>query len=181
MEIRPSSFRIKDDFGLIIDVKPIKDKIDVEVANVDITNFFGNYRIVSAFKDLSNTIDKKKEIKPEAVQPLKTIGQRKPRSAKFLPMNRIIWLVKNLKSPFGMKDFVECQAEDFDAYSYEDKDYMWKSVIAHLRKYKLVEVTTPAGTPRNSYKYRYIGSENDTDNKINLLKEGNKVILESMK
>lgn len=180
MEIKPSSFRIKDDFGLMLEVKPIKE-VSVEVSNDEIINFFSKYRIVSAFKEVS--VDKKKDKEKEflCVQPLSTIGQRKPRPAKFLEMKRLVYLVKNLKSPFGMQDFIDCKSEDFDAYSYKDKDYMWKSVIAHLRKYKLVEVATPAGTPRNSYKYRYIGAENDTDNKINALKEGSKVVLESMK
>ncbi len=177
MEIRPSSFRIKDDFGLVIDVKPIKDNIDVEVANVDITNFFGNYRIVSAFRD----VDRKKEIKPEVIQPLSTIGLRKPRPARFLPMNRLVWIAKNLISPFGIDNFLEFKAEDFSNYNLDSRKKMWFSVIAYMRRYKLVEVSTPAGIERKKYMYKYIGSENDTNNKINTLREGNKVILESMK
>lgn len=174
MEIKPSSFRIKDDYGCIVEVKAIRDT-DAIISNAEIKEFFSKYRILKHFKEID--VKPKTPFVPEVVQPIQTIGLR-PRPAKFLETKRLIWLVKNLNSPFGMQDFLDCRAEDFDKYNDEEKRMMWKTVIVHLRKYKLVEVATTNGERRN-YKYRYIGSEAVIENELNKLKEGKVIKLEN--
>lgn len=174
MEIRPSAFHIKDNYGLLFEVKPLED-ISSDVANNEISNFFSRYRIISAYKD-TNAIDKKKEALAKVHEPIG--NEKKIRPAKFIPMNTLVWIIKQLPIPFGMSEFITYMNEDktYEGYTSDDKRHMWKSVHAHLTKHKLIKLTNP-GVAKIAYKYQYIGVESDTDNKIHELKEGKVITL----
>ncbi len=175
MEINPLSFKIKDDFGLIFEVKPLED-IMSDVANSEINSFFSRYRIISAYKDI-NLIDKKKEALAKVHEPI-IEKEKKIRPAEFIPMKSLVWIVKQLPIPFGMNEFIVSMNSNktYDAYTNEDKKHMWKSVHAHLTKNKLIKLANP-GASKIAYKYQYIGVESDTDNKLHDLQEGKAIIL----
>lgn len=174
MEIRPSAFHIKDNFGLLFEVKPLED-IESDVANSEISSFFSRYRILTAYKDI-NALDKKKEALAKVHEPIS--NEKKLRPAKFVPMNTLVWIVKQLPIPFGMNEFIASMNSNktYDGYTPDDKRHMWKSVHAHLTKKKLIKLANP-GVAKISYKYQYVGVESDTDNKIHELKEGKAIVL----
>lgn len=174
MEIRPSSFHIKDNFGLLFEVRPLED-ISSDVANNEISSFFSRYRIISAYKDI-NAIDKKKEALAKYHEPIG--NEKKIRPATFVPVKTLVWIIKQLPIPFGMSEFIASMNSNktYDGYTPDDKRHMWKSVHAHLTKNKLIKLANP-GVAKTAYKYRYIGVESCTDNKLHDLKEGKSIML----
>ena len=52
MIIESSTFRIKDDYGLIIEVKPVIE-VSTDEASKEIATFFSKYRIVTAHKEIN--------------------------------------------------------------------------------------------------------------------------------
>jgi len=181
MKIESSSFRVRDDYGLFIEVKSIKE-IPSEEASKEIFNFFSKYRIVAVHKDI-NVIDKHKEslavsITKQSVEPI----QKVLRPAKRLSMKELVYIVKKLlPTQFGMNDFIDYMnsKEEYNGYIYEDKKEMWKTVYAHLKINKKIELISKGGQ-KSQYKYRYIGidkPEDDTNLKINSLKNGESVVL----
>lgn len=181
MKIESSSFRIRDDFGLFIEVKSIRE-LPSEEASKEIYNFFSKYRIVSIYKDI-NVIDKHKELLSQK-QKLEEIPQETNfvRPAKRLVMKELVYIVKKfLPTQFGMNDFIDYMnsKEEYNGYTHEDKKEMWKSVYAHLKINKKAEIVNKGGQ-KGQYKYRYIGidtPEDDINLKINSLKNGELVIL----
>ncbi len=179
MKIESSSFRVRDDYGLFIEVKSIKE-LSSEEASREIFDFFNKYRIVAIHKDI-NVIDKHKEI---LATPQKETVNRltQPRPAKILPMKQLLYIVKKLlPSQFGMNDFIDYMnsKEEYNGYVNEDKKKMWLSVYANLKRNKKIELISKSGQKRD-YKYRYIGidkPEDDTNLKINSLKNGESVVL----
>lgn len=180
MKVESSSFRVRDDYGLFIEVKSIKE-LPSEEASKEVFDFFSKYRIVAIHKDI-NVIDKHKEILATPQKEIVDKLVKQPRPAKILPMKQLIYIVKKLlPSPFCMNDFVEYMnsKEEYNGYVDEDKKKMWGSVYANLKRNKKIELVTKGGQKRD-YKYRYIGidkPEDDTDLKINLLKNGESVVL----
>ena len=181
MKIESASFRVRDDYGLFIEVKSIKG-LSSEEANRDISEFFSKYRIVTAYKDI-NEIDKRKELLSQK-QKTEEIPQenKSVRPAKRLEMKEMVYIVKKLlPTQFGMNDFIDYMngKEEYNGYTDEDKKEMWKSVYAHLLRNKKVELLNK-NEQKSKYKYRYVGidvPEDDTMLKIDLLKNGEVVKL----
>lgn len=182
MKIESSSFRVRDDYGLFIEVKPIVD-MPSEEAGREINNFFSKYRIVAAHKDI-NPIDKHKQLLATPQKGLQEESQKtkRARPAERLLMKELVYIVKKLlPSEFGMNDFVEYMnsKEEYNGYTQEDKKEMWKSVYAHLLRNKKVKLVNE-GEQKTKYKYRYIGidkPEDDTNLKIESFKNGETVKL----
>ena len=181
MKIESSSFRIRDDYGLFIEVKSIIE-IPSEEASKEIFNFFSKYRIVAVHKDI-NVIDKHKEILAGPIPNRELFKEDKLiRPAKILPMKQLIYIVKKLlPSSFDMNDFIDYMnsKEEYNGYVNHDKKKMWLSVYANLKRNKKIELISKSGRKRD-YKYRYIGidkPEDDTNLKINSLKNGESVVL----
>lgn len=164
---------------MFIEVKPIIEILSEE-ASKEVFNFFGRYRIVSVYKDI-NVIDKHKEMLATIHKELNK-DDKIVRPADHLPMKQLIYIVKKLlPSPFGVDEFMDYMnsKEEYSGYTVEDKKEMWGSVYAHLKRNKKIELVSKKGQKRYS-KYRYIGiekPEDDTNLKINLLKNGESVVL----
>ena len=189
MKIESSSFRVRDDYGLFIEVKPIIE-MSSEEASKEVFSFFCKYRIIAVYKDI-NMIDKHKNIlatSQKSSSPQMELDNldkmdKLVRPADHLPTKQLIYIVKNLlPSPFGMNDFLVYMnsKEEYSGYTAEDKREMWKSVYANLKRSKKVELTNPKDG-KNNYKYRYIGIDKPEDEvklKIASLMNGEKVSLD---
>lgn len=171
MEIQSASFRIKDNYGLLIEVKPLTN-IASDEALKDISSFFEKYRIVSAYKDI-NIIDKHKE-ELSKIPIHREISSKQPRPSKFLPMNQLVNIVKTkLQSPFGMMDFInELQGDPltYGNYTYDDIKHMWKSVHAHLTTFKKIEIVNKE-SPKTQYKYKYVGLDDQHDRVSHIIRD----------
>lgn len=175
MIIESSTFRIKDDYGLIIEVKPVIE-IPTEEASKEISTFFSKYRIVTAHKEI-NPIDKRKLILATPEKKVDNLVDKRVRPAETLPIKQLIYIVKKcLPNEFCRKDFVDyiSNKEEFSGYTTEDKLKMWTSVYMFMQRNKKISLVGKEGCKRD-YKYRYVGIDDpkdDTDIKINSLKNG---------
>lgn len=177
MIIESSTFRIRDDYGLVIEVKPVIE-VSADEASREIAIFFSKYRIVMAHKEI-NPIDKKKLIlaTPQKEILSEVLESKKIRPAETLSIKQLLHIVKKcLPNEFCRKDFIDYigTKEEFSGYTIEDKLKMWTSVHAFMKRNKKIALVGKEGCKRD-YKYRYIGIDepkNDTDLKISSLKNG---------
>lgn len=185
MKIKSSSYRIEDDFGLQIEIKPFNKDIESKEVEDDVTNFFSKYRIISAYKPsiISNSQKELIERHQDDTKDIFKDTSNKPLLANELTMIQRIYIIrKMLPVEFRMKDFVEyILNNEFNGgkYSEEDARHMWSGIYQRLVRQKKIEIINK-GASKNEYKYRYIGTdtlEEVGDIGIKKLMNGEKVVI----
>lgn len=173
MNVKPSTLLVEDDYGLVMEIKPIDAKTSVKKAVEETEYYFSKYRILTAYAR-KNDIDQHKE---DLHIPRSLTKTHAPTLAKMLSTDQRIYIIKeHLPEEFGMNDFIDYVVKTHN-YSHNDAKKMWKLTQSFLTKRKDMQVVNP-GVQKTEYRYKYIGTiPEEIRNKIKALENGGKVEL----